>query len=304
MVEHLIAAARNGKDVTVVVELRARFDEEANLRLADRLQEAGVQVVYGVVGFKTHAKMLLIVRREGKTLHRYVHLSTGNYHAGTARTYSDIGLMTANQEFGSDVHQLFQQVSGLAPATRLKHLLQSPFTLHKGLLKKIDREARFARAGRPALIQAKMNALNEPMVIRALYEASRAGVQIDLIVRGACGLRPGVPGVSDNIRVRSLVGRFLEHSRVYWFHNDGESELYCSSADWMERNLLRRIETCFPILDAELAARVYEEEIANYLMDNVQSWEMQADGSYRKLAPPAGDALYSAQQSLLMRLCG
>jgi polyphosphate kinase len=304
MVEHLIAAARNGKDVTVVVELRARFDEEANLRLADRLQEAGVQVVYGVVGFKTHAKMLLIVRREGKTLHRYVHLSTGNYHAGTARTYSDIGLITANQEFGSDVHQLFQQMSGLAPATRLRHLLQSPFTLHKGLLKKIDREARFARAGRPALIQAKMNALNEPMVIRALYEASRAGVQIDLIVRGACGLRPGVPGVSDNIRVRSLVGRFLEHSRVYWFHNDGESELYCSSADWMERNLLRRIETCFPILDAELAARVYEEEIANYLMDNVQSWEMQADGSYRKLAPPAGDALYSAQQSLLMRLCG
>jgi polyphosphate kinase len=304
MVEHLIAAARNGKDVTVVVELRARFDEEANIRLADRLQEAGVQVVYGVVGFKTHAKMLLIVRREGKALQRYVHLSTGNYHAVTARLYSDIGLLTAHPEFGHDVHQLFQQLSGLSPATRLKHLLQSPFTLHKGLLHKIAREARFARAGRPAAIQAKMNALNEPSVIRALYEASRAGVQIDLIVRGACGLRPGVPAVSENIRVRSVVGRFLEHARVYWFRNDGASELYCSSADWMERNLLRRIETCFPILDPELAARVYEEEILNYLADNTQSWAMQSDGSYQRVTVATGEAPHSAQQRLLARLCG
>jgi polyphosphate kinase len=303
MVEHLITAARNGKDVTVVIELRARFDEEENIRLADRLQEAGVQVVYGVVGFKTHAKMLLIVRREAGRLQRYVHLSTGNYHAGTARTYTDIGLLTANPEFGQDVHQLFQQLSGLSSMTRLKHLLQSPFTLHKGLLKKIDREARFARAGRPAMIRAKMNALNEPSVIRALYEASRAGVQIDLIVRGACGLRPGVEGVSENIRVRSVVGRFLEHSRVYWFHNDGAAELYCSSADWMERNLLRRIETCFPIIDHDLANRVYEEELANYLADNTQAWELSADGSYRRVQPDADTRSHCAQQTLLSRLC-
>ncbi len=303
LVEHLITAARNGKDVTVVVELRARFDEEANIRLADRLQEAGVQVVYGVVGFKTHAKMLLIVRREGKTLRRYVHLATGNYHAGTARTYTDIGLITAHPEFGEDVHHLFQQLSGLTSTTRLKHLLQSPFTLHRSLLRKIEREAAHARAGRPARIQAKMNALNEARVIRALYEASRAGVQVDLVVRGACSLRPGVPGVSDNIRVRSVVGRFLEHSRVYWFANDGQPELYCSSADWMERNLLRRVEICFPIVDPELASRVYDEELANYLADNVQAWELLSDGSYRRVER-GGAAAHSAQQTLLSRVGG
>jgi polyphosphate kinase len=303
LVNHLIDAARNGKDVTVVIELRARFDEEANIRLADRLQEAGVQVVYGVVGYKTHAKMLLIVRREGKKLQRYAHLATGNYHTGTARAYTDIGLITAHPEIGEDVHRLFQQMSGLAPAFKLKRLLQSPFTLHKALLKKIAREAEHAQAGRPARIIAKMNALNEPSVIRGLYEASRAGVRIDLIVRGACGLRPGVPGVSENIRVRSLVGRFLEHSRVYWFQNDGEPETYCSSADWMERNLLRRIETCFPILDPLLASRVFEEELENYLSDNVQAWELHADGSYARIVPADGAMPHSAQDALLARLC-
>jgi polyphosphate kinase len=303
LVNHLIDAARNGKDVTVVIELRARFDEEANIRLADRLQEAGVQVVYGVVGYKTHAKMLLIVRREGKKLQRYAHLATGNYHTGTARAYTDIGLITAHPEIGEDVHRLFQQMSGLAPAFKLKRLLQSPFTLHRALLKKIAREAEHAQAGRPARIIAKMNALNEPTVIRGLYEASRAGVRIDLIVRGACGLRPGVPGVSENIRVRSLVGRFLEHSRVYWFQNDGEPETYCSSADWMERNLLRRIETCFPILDPQLASRVFEEELENYLSDNVQAWELHADGSYGRIIPEEGAMPHSAQDALLARLC-
>jgi polyphosphate kinase len=303
LVNHLIEAARNGKDVTVVIELRARFDEEANIRLADRLQEAGVQVVYGVVGYKTHAKMLLLVRREGKKLQRYVHLSTGNYHAGTARTYTDIGLMTANPDIGEDVHRLFQQMSGLAPAFKLKQLLQSPFTLHKALLKKIAREAEHARAGRPARIIAKMNALNEAGVIRALYEASRAGVRIDLIVRGACSLRPGVEGVSDRIQVRSLVGRFLEHSRVYWFENDGAPETYCSSADWMERNLLRRIETCFPILDPQLASRVHDEELENYLSDNVQSWQLAADGSYSRIVAQDGAMPHSAQDALLARLC-
>ncbi|MCF7223434.1 polyphosphate kinase 1 [Marilutibacter chinensis] len=304
IVEQLVQAARNGKDVTVVVELRARFDEEANLGFADRLQEAGVQVVYGVVGYKTHAKMLLIVRREDGRLRRYVHLGTGNYHSGTARLYTDLGLFTAHPEIGNDVHLVFQQLSGMAPAIKLKRLLQSPFTLHDGVLKRIEREAQHARAGRPARIVAKMNALNEPQVVRALYRASQAGVRIDLIVRGACTLRPGLPGVSENIRVRSIVGRFLEHHRIYWFGNDGNPDLLCSSADWLERNLLRRVETCFPILDPEIAVRVYAETITNYLDDNLNAWELQADGSYVRLAPADGQQPHSAQSSLLASICG
>jgi len=299
IVEALVQAARNGKDVTAVVELRARFDEEANLAFADVLQEAGVQVVYGVVGYKTHAKMLLIVRREGRRLRRYVHLGTGNYHSGTARAYTDLSLMTADPDIGNDVNLLFQQLSGLAPSIKLKCLLQSPFTLHSGILKRIDRETRLAAMGRPGRIVAKMNALNEPQVVRALYAASRAGVQIDLIVRGACTLRPGVPGVSDNIRVRSIVGRFLEHSRVYWFGNDGKPDLFCASADWLERNLLRRVETCFPILDPDLSVRVQREALENYLADNLNAWELGADGVYRPCAPAPGQAPYSAQQALL-----
>ncbi|MGO1068445.1 polyphosphate kinase 1 [Lysobacter sp. CA199] len=304
IVEQLVQAARNGKDVTVVVELRARFDEEANLGLADRLQEAGVQVVYGVVGYKTHAKMLLIVRREGRKLKRYVHLGTGNYHSGTARAYTDFGLITADPDIGNDVHLIFQQLSGLAPSLKLKCLLQSPFTLHAGVLKRIDRETKHARAGKPARIVAKMNALNEPQVIRALYQASQAGVQIDLIVRGACTLRPGVEGISDNIRVRSIVGRFLEHHRVYWFANDGAPDLFCSSADWLERNLLRRVETGFPILDSDLRGRVYEEALANYLADNLNSWELQASGEYLRMSPAEGAMPHSAQSTLLAKLCG
>jgi len=304
IVDALVQAARKGKDVTVVVELRARFDEEANLGFADRLQEAGVQVVYGVVGYKTHAKMLLIVRREGRVLRRYVHLGTGNYHAGTARQYTDLGLITANPEIGSDVHQIFQQLSGLAPQLQLKRMLQSPFTLHAGVLQRIERETSFALAGKPARIVAKMNALNEPRVISALYRASQAGVRIELIVRGACTLRPGVPGISDNIRVRSIVGRFLEHSRIYWFGNDDAPELFCASADWLERNLLRRVETCFPILDPQLAARIHEEALANYLADNLNAWELQADGNYVQLTPQEGAEPHSAQACLLAKLCG
>ncbi|HSX61192.1 MAG TPA: polyphosphate kinase 1 [Tahibacter sp.] len=302
LVNHLIDAARNGKDVTVVVELRARFDEEANIRLANRLQEAGVQVVYGVVGYKTHAKMLLIVRREQGRLRRYVHLSTGNYHQITSRVYTDFGLMTSDADIGEDVHKMFQQLSGLGTAVKLKRLLQSPFTLHKGLIEKIEREIAHAQAGRPARIIAKMNALNEGGVIQQLYAASIAGVQIDLIVRGACALRPGIPGVSDNIRVRSVIGRFLEHSRVYWFANDGEPEIYCASADWMERNLLRRIETCFPIVDTALAQRVYDESLANFLADNTQAWMLHADGSYVR-TEPGDDMPHSAQLALIARLC-
>src|SRR5688572_11921471 len=286
----------------VVVELRARFDEEANLGLADRLQDAGVQVVYGVVGYKTHAKMMLIVRREGRKLRRYVHMGTGNYHSGTARGYTDFGLITADPDIGADVHMIFQQLSGLAPTIKLKRLLQSPFTLHAGVLKRIDRETRHAKAGKPARIIAKMNALNEPQVVRALYLASQAGVQIDLIVRGACTVRPGMPGISENIRVRSIVGRFLEHHRVYWFANDGDADLFCSSADWLERNLLRRIETGFPVLAPELAARVYTEALQNYLADNCTAWTLQPDGVYERLAPGKGETPHSAQASLLAQL--
>ncbi|HZX81142.1 MAG TPA: polyphosphate kinase 1 [Lysobacter sp.] len=304
IVEHLIQAARNGKDVTVVVELRARFDEEANLGLADRLQAAGVQVVYGVVGYKTHAKMMLIVRRENGKIRRYVHLGTGNYHSGTARAYTDIGLMTTDDDIGHDVHLIFQQISGLAPSLELRRMLQAPFTLHSGILMRIDREARNAKAGLPARIVAKMNALNEPQVIRALYRASQAGVRIDLIVRGACSLRPDVPGVSENIRVRSIVGRFLEHSRVYWFENGGEPELLCGSADWLERNLLRRVETGFVIVDPRVARRVHAEALENYLADNCNAWELRSDGRYERLQPAEGEAPHSAQMKLLSGICG
>ncbi len=302
LVTLLIDAARAGKDVTVVVELRARFDEERNIEFANRLQEAGVQVVYGVVGYKTHAKMLLIVRREHGILRRYVHLSSGNYHHVTSRLYTDFGLMTADADICSDTHKLFQQISGLGPVIQLKRLLQSPFTLHKRVMQMIEREIAHAQTGRPARIIAKINALNEASVVELLYKASRAGVQIDLIVRGACTLKPGVPGVSDNIRVRSIVGRFLEHSRVYWFANAGSPEIFCSSADWMERNLLRRIEVCFPILDPELAQRVYDEALENYLADNLQAWILHPDGRYERTTP--GDAMpHSAQQALLAKLC-
>lgn len=303
LVDYLIEAARAGKDVTVVVELRARFDEEANIDLADRLQEAGVQVVYGVVGYKTHAKMLLIVRREAGKPRRYVHLGTGNYHQATAGIYTDIGLLTCDKDMCEDVHKLFQQLSGLSQAIKLKQLLHSPFTLHPEMLAKIDREAKHARAGRPAKILARMNALSEPQVIEALYRASQAGVEIDLVVRGICVLRPGVPGISENIRVRSIVGRFLEHSRIYYFHNNGAEELYASSADWMERNLLNRVETCFPILDPKLRQRVFNETLENYLADNTQAWKLESDGNYTRIEP--GEEMpHSAQAALLARICG
>jgi polyphosphate kinase len=303
LVDLLVEAARKGKDVTVVIELRARFDEEANIRFATRLQEAGVQVVYGVVGFKTHAKMMLIVRRENGHLRRYSHLSTGNYHQANSRLYTDIGLMTADPEIGEDLHKVFQQLSGLGPMISLKRLLHSPFTLYNSIIEKVEREATHARNGRPARIVAKLNALNEAHVIEALYVAAQAGVDIDLIVRGACTLRPGLPGVSERIRVRSIVGRFLEHSRVYWFANDGQPEIYCASADWMERNLMRRIEIAFPIIDTQLAKRVYDETLANYLADNTQAWLLDSDGHYER-ATPGAHAPYTAQQVLLERLSG
>lgn len=303
LLEPLVDAARRGKDVTVVIELRARFDEAANLHLAARLHENGVQVVYGVVGFKTHAKMLLIIRRERSGLRRYAHLSTGNYHQVNSRMYTDIGLMTADPEITEDLHKVFQQLSGLGPIIQLKRLLHSPFTLYAGVLARIERETANALAGRPARIMARLNALNEPHVIAALYRASQAGVEIDLVVRGACTLRPGLRGISEHIRVRSIVGRFLEHSRVYWFANDGDPELFCASADWMERNLLRRIEIAFPISDPALAARTFEETLANALADNTQAWLLDSQGRYTR-AQAGHAAPYSAQQGLLQRFGG
>jgi polyphosphate kinase len=302
VVEALVAAARAGKEVTVVIELRARFDEQANIELANDLQEAGAHVVYGVVGHKTHAKMILVVRREGKRLRRYVHLGTGNYHARTARLYTDYGLLSCDTQIGEDVHKIFQQLTALGWAVRLKKLLQSPFTLHKTVLDYIRREMDFARRGQPARIIAKMNALYEVQVIQALYEASQAGVKIELIVRGICGLRPGIPGVSDNIQVRSIVGRFLEHTRVFYFHNGGDTQVFCCSADWMSRNFFRRIETCFPIEDKRLSERVIKQDLLSYLQDNTQAWVLQSDGSYKRAT--GGKAKpRSAQITLLQELC-
>ncbi|MGB4467721.1 MAG: polyphosphate kinase 1 [Azovibrio sp.] len=282
LMQSLIRAAQNGKEVTVVVELMARFDEEANIGWATKLEEVGAHVVYGVVGYKVHAKALLIVRREEGQLRRYVHLGTGNYHPRTARLYSDFGLLTANEEVCQDVSEVFKQLTGLGKARTLKHLWQAPFTLQSNIVTCIQAEAENARAGKKATIVAKMNALLEPETINALYEASQAGVQIDLIVRGVCALRPGVPGLSDNIRVRSIIGRFLEHHRVFYFFADGEEKLYLSSADWMDRNFFRRIELAFPILDLRLKKRVMLEGLRHYLADNQLAWEMSSDGSYSR----------------------
>jgi polyphosphate kinase len=276
----LVQAAEAGKEVTVVIELRARFDEEANIELARDLEEAGAHIVYGVVGYKTHAKMTLVVRREGKQLRRYVHLGTGNYHARNARLYTDFGLLTSDAPIGEDVHKIFHQLTALGQPGHLKRLLQSPFTLHKSLLRHIEREAVQARRGKQARIIAKMNALLEPGIIQALYAASQAGVKIDLIVRGPCALRPGVRGVSDHIQVRSIVGRFLEHSRIFYFFQGGDELVYLSSADWMGRNLFRRIEVAFPVLDKEAKQRVIQEGLLPYLKDNTQAWILREDGTY------------------------
>jgi polyphosphate kinase len=299
VVEALVEAARNGKDVTVIIELMARFDEAANLELASRLQEAGAHVVYGVVGFKTHAKMILVVRREDGALRRYCHIGTGNYHAKTARAYTDYGLFTASDAIGQDMHELFLQLTSLTRTPKLRKLLQSPFTLHETLLQSIGAETEEALAGRPARIIAKMNSLIEPRIIEALYAASCAGVEIDLIVRGICALRPGVPGVSEHIRVRSVIGRFLEHSRVYYFGNKGQHKVWCSSADWMERNFFRRVEVAVPIERIKLRDRIIGD-LESWLADNTNAWLLQSDGSYQRLQSDS-EAAYSAQDALLAR---
>ena len=298
IVEALVKAAQAGKEVTVVIELRARFDEAANVALATRLQRAGVHVTYGVVGYKTHAKMVLVVRREGKRLRHYVHLATGNYHLRTARLYTDYGLLTCRKYIGEDVHRVFNQLTSLGKVPKLNRLLHSPFTLHKGLMQKIERETEHAEAGRPARIIIKVNALIEPQLIQALYRASQAGAEIDLIVRGMCSLRPGVRGASDRIRVRSIVGRFLEHTRAFYFLNGGDEQVYASSADWMERNMFRRVEVCFPLENATLRQRVIKD-LGWYLKDNTHAWLLASDGSYHLSRPTQGETPFSVQDALL-----
>jgi polyphosphate kinase len=300
IIDALVRAANNGKEVTAVVELRARFDEDNNILQATRLQDAGVHVVYGVVGYKTHAKMILVVRREDGKLRHYVHLGTGNYHHITTRFYTDFGLFTCRPAIGRDVTKIFQQLTSLGNTNDLEVVLQSPFTLHSGMLEKIAREADNARQGLPARIIAKMNGLQEKGIIDALYQASQAGVQIDLLVRGICSLVPGVAGLSENIRVRSIIGRFLEHHRVYYFENHRQApELYCSSADWMSRNLLARVETGFPILDPDCFQQVFTEGLAIYLDDTTAAWELQPDGHYKLHELGEDELVFNAQLALI-----
>jgi polyphosphate kinase len=304
LMQSLLLAARSGKEVTAVVELMARFDEETNINWASQLEEIGAHVVYGVVGHKTHAKMVLVVRREieadgTRVLRRYAHLGTGNYHSGTARLYTDFGLFTANEEMTSDVHEIFQQLTGLGSAKKMKRVWQAPFSLHANTVAAIRNEAAIAITGKPARIIARMNALLEPEVIRELYAASAAGVKIDLIIRGVCTLRPGVKGLSDNITVRSIVGRFLEHSRINYFYNGGAEDVYLSSADWMDRNFFRRVEVAFPILDNKLKRRVIEEGLRVHLRDNALAWVMDSDGVYHRKRHRK--ARFSGQQFLLDR---
>ncbi|MBF1164309.1 MAG: polyphosphate kinase 1 [Dechloromonas agitata] len=301
LMESLIRAAQNGKEVTVVVELMARFDEEANIGWATKLEQVGAHVVYGVVGYKVHAKALLIVRREEGTLRRYAHLGTGNYHPRTARLYTDFGLMTANEEVTHDVSEVFKQLTGLGKARTLRHLWQAPFTLQPNIVAAVQAETEIARGGGKARIVAKMNSLVEPEVIDALYQASQAGVEIDLIVRGVCMLRPGVAGLSENIRVRSIIGRFLEHHRIFYFLAGGKETVYLSSADWMERNFFKRIELAFPILDPKLKRRVVTEGLKFYLADNQQGWEMNSQGTYQRRRSPRSKP-HNAQGELMVTL--
>ena len=300
IVEQLIDAARSGKEVTAVIELMARFDEAANISVANRLQEAGAHVVYGLVGFKTHAKMSLVVRREPDGIRRYVHLGTGNYHPGTAKTYTDYSYFSSSQKLGEEVHKVFLQLTSLTAAKDLDRILTAPFQLFDALIERIDREIKNAESGKEARIIAKINALTEQKIIDALYRASNAGVQIDLIVRGICSLRPGVTGYSENIRVRSIIGRFLEHSRVYYFMNGGKEEFFCSSADWMDRNFFRRTETCFNIRQQPRKLRL-KGDLELFLADNCQAWELQENGSYIRQQP--GDVPpVSAQETFLKTL--
>ncbi len=298
LMQALISAASKGKEVIVIVELKARFDEEQNIDWAQQLEQAGAQVVYGVMGLKTHAKLALVIRREQGAYRYYCHLGTGNYHPTTTKLYTDFGLLTAHPQITSEVNEVFLHLTSLTRPKKLDYLWLAPFTLHRHLIRAILNEIRIARQGRPARIVAKMNSLIDESVIRALYLASSSGVKIDLIVRGACALRPGVPGLSENIRVRSIIGRFLEHERIYYFRNDLKHDLYLSSADWMARNLFRRIEVAYPVLDPALKKRVIAEGLKYYLRDNTNSWELLPNGTYRRRKQRKKQTPFGAQQYL------
>lgn len=300
-VKYLMEASRAGKDVTVVIELRARFDEERNIELAAQLEEAGIQVVYGVVGFKTHAKMMLIVRREKSKLVSYVHVGTGNYHATTARAYTDISLLTVDKQICRDIQHVFTQLTGLGKTRNMKSVVQAPFELHRFIIRCIEDETELARDGKEGRIIARMNSLVDVSVIDALYKASQAGVRVDLIVRGVCMLRTGIEGLSDNITVVSVLGRFLEHSRVFYFGQAGKPKLYISSADWMPRNFYNRVEIAVPVPERDLAL-VKEECLDFYLSDNTSSWILKEDGSYERRE--TGDKPFNAQQALIDRHSG
>ncbi len=295
IINALARAAENGKEVTALVEIQARLDEENNIDKARMLQKAGVHVVYGLVGLKTHCKAALVVRRETEGIRRYLHLATGNYNPTTARIYTDLGLFTCNREFGEDASAVFNLLTGYSYGSEWKKLLLAPYHLADKVVWLIDRERENAEAGRPARIIAKMNSLVDPRAIEALYEASRAGVRIDLIVRGICCLRPGVPGLSDNIRVISIVDKFLEHSRIFYFQNDEKPEVFLSSADWMPRNFRRRVEIFFPVEDARLHHRIVENILGVTLMDNVKARVLQADGTYQRESPRPGEPAVRSQ---------
>jgi polyphosphate kinase len=298
IVTALIDAIESGKQVAALVELKARFDEESNIEWARRLEKAGVHVVYGMVGLKTHCKLTLVVRREGKVLRRYVHLATGNYNSTTSRIYTDVGILTADEEIATDATNLFNSLTGFSRFTNYNSLLVAPINLRKRIIKLIQRETAHAKAGRPARIIAKINSLTDLAIVRALYGASQAGVSIDLIVRGICMLRPGLPGVSTNIRVRSIVGRFLEHSRVLYFGNNGHEEIFIGSADWMYRNLSRRVEVIVPIKDAQLRAYLKDTVLDAYLKDNVNARELRSDGKYERIKPAEGQKRFDSQLEL------
>lgn len=304
IVKALAAAARNGKEVTAVIELRARFDEASNIAVANYLQEAGAVVVYGIVGYKTHAKLMLIVRREDDKIRRYVHLGTGNYHAANAKVYTDYGLFSADPDISEDVHKIFQELTGMGKPANLKKLLHAPFTLHEKLMSFIDDEIAQAKAGKRAHIIIKVNALTERRLIDKLYDASQAGVKIELILRSMCCLRPQVKDLSENITVRSVIGRFLEHTRIYYFYNAGYERLYCGSADWMDRNLFHRVEVAFPIEDKKLFKQIYQDGLINYLHDNTQAWTLDGNGVWQQLHPAADETPHIAQEHLLKVING
>ena len=304
IVKALAAAARNGKEVTAVIELRARFDEASNIAVANYLQEAGAVVVYGIVGYKTHAKLMLIIRRENDKIRRYVHLGTGNYHAANAKVYTDYGLFSADPDISEDVHKIFQELTGMGKPANLKKLLHAPFTLHEKLMSFIDDEIAQAKAGKRAHIIIKVNALTERRLIDKLYDASQAGVKIELILRSMCCLRPQVKDLSENITVRSVIGRFLEHTRIYYFYNAGYERLYCGSADWMDRNLFHRVEVAFPIEDKKLFKQIYQDGLINYLHDNTQAWTLDGNGVWQQLQPAADETPHIAQEHLLKVING